>query len=486
MATSNIANVLGAGSGIDIKSLAESLVATERAPRQQRIEARIAQSEARISGYGAIKFALSELKTAFERLNDASDFNALKPVVSQPSAIAVRGGPNAPSGQLEVQVLQLARPTRLSSPGFATRDAVLHPDGDGAHQPITLSLSVMGGEARTLAVAQPTPAALVGAINGWGQGLRAELLNTGDAQQPWRVVVTGPTGAAQDFTLQALDAEGNTLPDLAFALPPGTPEEQALNTAANAQLRVNGLAIERASNSLNDVIEGVTLDLLSTTVGSARIELNRDTSGIKANIQSLVSAYNDFDTALRIMSDRASDVEDFGGILAGDSLLQQVRSQVRALITGNADSTTDQDPVRALRDVGLSLDRDGILKLDEARLDAALQNRFEQVVTMFTANTNGQSVFSAAPAGVAGRAVARLDQWLRSNSPLAAQTQNATEAVKRQQAELERLDERMQRLLQRYMGQFSVMESLVGNSNNLRDNLRGTFEGLMAMYTNKR
>jgi flagellar hook-associated protein 2 len=108
------------------------------------------------------------------------------------------------------------------------------------------------------------------------------------------------------------------------------------------------------------------------------------------------------------------------------------------------------------------------------------------VVTMFTANTNGQSVFSAAPAGVAGRAVARLDQWLRSNSPLAAQTQNATEAVKRQQAELERLDERMQRLLQRYMGQFSVMESLVGNSNNLRDNLRGTFEGLMAMYTNKR
>ena len=90
MATSSIVNTLGAGSGIDVKSLAQSLVDAEKTPKKERIDAKIAKSEARISGYSAIKFALSDLKNAFAKLNDASDFSSIKTANTQPAITVYR------------------------------------------------------------------------------------------------------------------------------------------------------------------------------------------------------------------------------------------------------------------------------------------------------------------------------------------------------------------------------------------------------------
>ena len=95
--TSNIVNTLGAGSGIDIKGLAQGLVDAEKTPKKERIDAKIAQSEAKITGYGAVKYALSELKTAFGKLNDASDFSSIQPSNTQPAAFGVTASTTADS-----------------------------------------------------------------------------------------------------------------------------------------------------------------------------------------------------------------------------------------------------------------------------------------------------------------------------------------------------------------------------------------------------
>ncbi|MFM7342684.1 MAG: flagellar cap protein FliD N-terminal domain-containing protein, partial [Betaproteobacteria bacterium] len=78
MATNTIVSTLGAGSGIDIKSLAENLVEAEKKPFKERIDARISKTEARISGYAGLKYSVGQLKSAFEKLNDASEFGGLK------------------------------------------------------------------------------------------------------------------------------------------------------------------------------------------------------------------------------------------------------------------------------------------------------------------------------------------------------------------------------------------------------------------------
>ena len=108
MATDAI-SVLGAGSGMDIKALTTSLVDAERVTRKDAIDKKITISESAISGYGAIKFVLNDLKTAFSNIKDQSAFNTVIPRVSQSSAISVTTSATATAGNHTVSVTNLAK-----------------------------------------------------------------------------------------------------------------------------------------------------------------------------------------------------------------------------------------------------------------------------------------------------------------------------------------------------------------------------------------
>ena len=464
MATSSIVNTLGAGSGIDVKSLAQSLVDAEKTPKKERIDAKITKSEARITGYGAIKFALSDLKNAFAKLNDASDFSSIKTANTQPAAFGVTASSTADTGQYSIEVLQTALAQRTASSSFAERSTALN--GGAA---FTLDLSVGGVSKGAINVVTATPAGMVSAINGAKLGVTAQLINTSNG---YNVVITGETGAANNFSLTSNDGTGTAVSGVSFATP--------LQTAADASFKVNGLEVTRSSNTVTDVIDGVTLDLYANSTGAARLDLNRETAGIKDNIKGLVTAYNDFEAALKILGDRDSKVEEFGGALAGDNLLQTVRNQVRNLVTST--STTPGTTIQAARDVGLSIDRNGKLTLDETKLDTALQNNFGEVSTMFSAGTNNKSIYSVAPAGLAGSAVNSIEKMLLSTGLIDTQSKSATTQIAKYKKELTELDSRMDKLLARYTSQFSIMESMVGNSNSTRDGLKNTFTAMMKAY----
>jgi flagellar hook-associated protein 2 len=141
--------------------------------------------------------------------------------------------------------------------------------------------------------------------------------------------------------------------------------------------------------------------------------------------------------------------------------------------------------IKAARDVGLSLDRTGRMVLNETTLDLALANSYSDVTQMFTAGTNNKSLFSPAAAGLAGDAVVTLDKMLRSTGSIAKQTDSATKDLAKYKADLEKLEERMSKAFDRYIEQFSIMESMVGSANSLRENMKSSFEGMMAAYTNK-
>jgi len=540
MATSSIVQTLGAGSGIDVKSLAQSLVDAEKIPQKERIDAKITETEAKITGYGAVKFALSELKNAFAKINDASDFNSIQPSNTQAAAFSITASNTAEAGSYSIEVLQTALAQRTASGVFAQRNTAL----TSANDALTLQLTIGAGSAQSIEVnpvdpatstrAVATPASIVSAINGAKLGVTAQLIDTGNGHQ---IVLSGQPGHAHRFQMSGTIASTATIetddpsdPSVAFVanaeatasavqavfdsagttttvalvknnqgkwvLPDGTSRpdgtvtlsaqkpifSQSLQTATDASFKVNGLSITRGSNTINDVIDGVTLDLFTQTTGAARMDLNRDTAGIKGNLKGLVSAYNDFEETLKILGDRASEVEDFGGALAGESLLQSVRSQVRALVTNT--SNTPGSSIKAARDVGLTLDRYGRLNLDESKLDAALQNNFNQVSTMFTAGTSNKSIYSPAPAGLAGEAMKSLEKMLLSTGLIDTKTKNATAQIAKHKEDLKALDKRMEMLMNRYISQFSVMESIVGDSNSVREGLKGTFEGMRKAYSN--
>jgi flagellar hook-associated protein 2 len=457
-ANTNVITALGTGSGIDTKALASNLMNAERAPRKAAIDAKITKSEANISGYAAVKFVLDKLKTAFAGLQDGSGFNTSTPINSQPGTFSASAVGTA-SGDHSVSVTSLAKAQRNISAAFAASNTVVN-GGAG----FSLSLSVHGAAAQriTVSTANSTPAGIVSAINAAGKGISAQLVNTGDASAPIKIMVTGSTGVANDFSLTALTANNEAVTGLDFST--------NLQTAANASLIVDDVAITSPSNQVQGAIAGTTLNLSSVTNGVARLSFSRDTAAVKTKLETLVTAYNDTISMLNVVSDPKSTVETYGASLVGSATVAQVRNQVRAMVLGSASSPAGAS--NALRDLGLSVDKNGVLALNSKKLDAALSNNFDST--------------SMLSAEVAGGAVKKLDTLLLERSGvLSTQTANAASKVSAYKLELEKLEDRMTGLLERYNKQFAAMDAIVGQSNSLRTSLTSTFDGMQSVYSNK-
>ena len=326
MSTDTI-SALGAGSGVDVKSLATNLVEAERAPRKAVLDKKIKASEGGISGYGAIKFVLGDLNTAFGALKNQSAFNVTTTRNSHPTAFAVTASTRTLAGSHTISVSQLAKPQRSISPGFASSTIAIT-----ANQPITLSLSVHGGAADTITVpaSANTPEGIVNSVNAAGKGITAQLINTGASSNPIKIMFTGQAGENNDFQITAN--------------PSWTSVIQPSQFAQNARLRVNGVDIISASNKVEGAITGTTLDLYSLTPASeiASVDFLRDTSGIKPKIEALVKAFNDATSMLGVVSDPKSSVETYGATLVGSSVVGSVRSQMRSLITTSMTTPASQ------------------------------------------------------------------------------------------------------------------------------------------------
>ena len=315
--STDIISALGAGSGVDVKSLATNLVEAERAPRKAVLDKKIKASEGGISGYGAIKFVLGDLNTAFGALKNQSAFNVTTTRNSHPTSFAVTSSTRTAAGSHTVSVSQLAKPQRSISPGFASSTFPIT-----ANQPITLSLSLHGGVSDTITVpaSANTPEGIVNSVNAAGKGITAQLINTGDPIDPVKIIFTGQAGENNDFQITS---------------PSWTSVIQPLQIAQNARLRVNGVDIISASNKVEGAITGTTLDLysLTPTNETASVDFLRDTSGIKPKIETLVKAFNDATSMLGVVSDPKTSVQTYGATLVGSSVVGSVRSQMRSLIT---------------------------------------------------------------------------------------------------------------------------------------------------------
>jgi flagellar hook-associated protein 2 len=463
MMATDVISALGAGSGMDVKALATSLVDAERVPRKDIIDKKIKAAENGISGYASIKYVLDGLRAAFTALKDQSDFNTGAPRNSQPSAVSVTASGSAASGTHNITVTQLARPQKLLSEGFASNSVSLNSDAT-----FDLTLSVNNGTAETITVPEgsDTPKGIVAAINAAGKGVTAQLINTGDATAPYKIILTGTTGSNNNFSLSS-DVSGVSF-------------DTSLQTSANAIVNVDGIDLQPSSNKLTGLVPGMTLEFLATTTGAATFEVMRDKDSVKSKLEALVLAYNDANAMLGVVSDPKSTVEGYGASLVGNPTVNSIKNQIRELVF--TDSNSPSGGLTNLRDLGISIDRYGTMSLDKTKLDTVLVNNFEDAVTLLTNNQDNLSTFSPTNAGAAGEAVKKLTAMLTNTGVLTTQSANLTKRITDYKAELDKLELRMTQLMNRYNKQFGVMENIVGQSKSMRTSLTNTFEGMMAAY----
>ncbi len=476
---STVLSSMGRGSGVDVIKLARDLTDVTKLPREERLNKAKEASEAEISAHAVLKYNVQLLIDQFNGLNDASELatpTATSSGANQVSITATDG--TAQSGLSTIHVDSLATSQRNLSDTYSSKTQSIN-GGSGFQIDITLD-STGTTTAVAIDAGNDSPQGVISAINAANLGITASLLTLGTDGDEFQILLEGETGAANSYTV-ATNISGNS--DLGFHSGENTSGSapKDYQEASNAAFTFNGVAMERASNTINDVVTGVTLSLNaihSNNSDSETISVTSDQTTLKTKLQSLVAAYNDLQFALNELSDPDSDEDEVGGALARDlAVVRTVRDTVYEAVT--QDSSTTSGNVTGLRDIGVTLTRDGNLTFDETTYDEVAASSFDDISMMLSAGTNNQSRYDEQSQGLAIDAVSALENLTDSISGVFATRTSAAQAtIAQYETELVELERRMEALYQRYLTQFTVMESLVNQLNSTRESMATTWENM--------
>jgi len=363
----SIVSSLGVGSGIDTRALIDSLVAADREARTKPLTARSEALTARISALGQVKSALQSIASSLSARVTGGALGVVP--ASSDSAIAVerRGTGPAASFNAAVQVTAIAAGQRLVAAPLASAAA---PVGEGV---LTISFGrrteTGGGDFTFASGSAPSVDIVIGPQNNSLAGLRDALNAAGlDASiisnaGAANLAIKGREGAENAFVISAAETPGS--PGLAqFAHLPGNAAMVATARAGDAELSLDGIAVTRPSNVIDDLIPGVRLRL-ARPVAAATLSGARDGP-------SLATTVGDFASTLSAMRGLLADFrkgaagDDPAGALAGDATARAIDQRLSMLVAA---------PVAAanglrLRDLGVSVSRSGAISFDADRLAA--------------------------------------------------------------------------------------------------------------------
>jgi len=229
------------------------------------------------------------------------------------------------------------------------------------------------------------------------------------------------------------------------------------------------------------VIDGVTVNLMATSSSNVRIDVANDRSTLKTNIQSAVSAYNDLLSLLdEFTADEDPDIEMAGALSEDTSLVRFLKTKVKNAIF--ADSSTPSDSITSLRDLGLSLNKYGTVTFSETTYNEAVASNYDDIVTMLTADTSNENLFTVSNKGLAQDISTALEDLTDNDGIVSGRETVAKSDLTSHQAELTKLEARMDVVYNRYLTQFVAMETLMARLDNTKDYLTSQFETLAKAY----
>jgi flagellar hook-associated protein 2 len=399
---SNIISSLGGGSGIDTQNLVSQLTQLERAPKEQRLDTRQEKLEAQISGYGALKSAMSEFQSLIAPLGGNDIFNARSVAFPETNVITPNSlAAGAQAGSYQIEVLEVARPQSLVMGGSSDRNAPLGATGElniqfgqwgydttDPNGPIPDSFTLNDNRpALNITVeATDTLQTLADKINKGDSGVQANVMKV-DGQ--FQLMLSAPSGGGNAMQITASD------PSLS-AFEFNATNQGALETqqASDAVLKINGLEVRRETNTINDVIDGFDFTLNRASVGeTVSFSIDADKGVAQQAIRDFVEGYNSFlQTAKNLTGvTKDEDGNTVRGQLAGDgtakSLINQLRSMIGSEVQGLESGFT------ALTNLGIRTELDGTLSINEKEFTAAMTNNFDQVGQLFARKASSSNNF---------------------------------------------------------------------------------------------
>ena len=373
----------GLGNGIDFGQIVEFLVQAERLPIDRLTEKKLASQEKRTE-FGTLGTKLLSLQSAASSLRTRIGFDKTKVDVSTASTqnvLTASASSTATAGTHTITVNQLATAHQVASKStttVASTDTDIVSGSSG-----TFTFSVAGGSAQTVNLASDaTLDDLKDAINDLGAGVSASTLNTGSESSPaYRLVLSSnDTGASNTIAISADDTTLDTVTTGIDTFQAALDSEVVLGASGNDQV-----TLQRSTNTLTDVITGVTLNLQGVDQSNAvTISVTQDVGAVKDGIKSLVESYND---VVKFVSERTVfNVEtEERGIFVGESVVRTVLDKIRRALS---EQVSGLSGISSAGQIGFQTQAsDGTIVLEEADLDERLSDSYDEVRELFIENT---------------------------------------------------------------------------------------------------
>lgn len=359
-------NIGGLISGLDTASMIEALMAIERQPIV-RYEQRKTELGKVDEAWGKVNTKLSALRSAVDKLRKDGAFDGFVSATSSDdtrAAVTVTGTP-APGG-LTFSVVSLAKAHQLAFGEQAAADASLWSGADE-----TLVLSKDGVDHEFVIDNSTTLSSLAAAINKSGAGLSAQVVQT--APGTYRLVIAADeTGTAHAVTVTSAPTKLGAATEL--------------QAATDAVLDLGGgVTVTRASNTVTDLIQGVSVQLKQT--GTVTVTTARDKDASVKAVKEMVDAVNGVLTTLKDLTSYNAETK-VAGLLQGDATARKLAMDLRTQISAMVGVTGQHTSGGA---VGISLTRDGLVTLDETKLRAALDSDFAAVARLLSGRSGSAS-----------------------------------------------------------------------------------------------
>lgn len=381
-------------SGLPIDSLVTAQMQAEQQPITD-IQTKISSYNTKLSAYSTLKSGLSTFQTAVDKLATAAKFNAQSVTASDATSISATANGTAVLGNYSVSVTQLATSQKLASSAYSSATDIV---GTGT---LTISFGTYtaangGTPASFTANADKTDltiditssnntlAGIRDAINAKNASVSASIVNDGSGN---RLVITSKdTGEVNSLKISVADDDGNNtdtggLSALAYDPLASSNNMTQMTAAKNALLTVDGMSISKASNTVSDVIQGVTLTLKTVTSASNTLSVGTDTDTIQASVQSFVDAYNALNTSMRNLTKFVSAGSSSNGALLGDSTARNIMVKLKSMLSASSPTATTY---KTLSDIGVSMGSDGSLSLDSSKLQKAVTTNVSDVAKLFS------------------------------------------------------------------------------------------------------
>lgn len=418
----------GVGSGLDVNSIVTQLMEIERQPLN-RLESDKRGLEAQLSAFGRLKSALTTFQDALDDLKSLDAFEVYKAESSDETAFTATANSSAATGFNDIQVVRLAEAHKMGSVSIPdTGTTALGSGGD--QMTITVngtSFSVDGGGM--------TLSQLRDAINDAPDNVGVSATIISENSGSHRLVLTSTeTGNENAMSLSFTGSLGADLGLTDINVP----------TDLDAELLVDGLyTITRSSNTIDDAIAGITLNLLGETAGNVQLNVSRDTDSVTESVQAFVDAFNELKTTFDSLAGEGDDLE-------ADSTLRSIENQVQGIFNTVPSGLTTS--FSYLSEVGVSFQRDGTLSLDSDDLESAINADFAGMAELFAHDDQGYLF----------RLDGLIDRFVQAEGLIDVRQDGLNSRIDVTEQRIVDMEYRLEIREQRLRNQFTLLDTLMG------------------------